>query len=70
MQVLKVGRGLDKWRKLARKSQQRYLILKEWAETEQTYISDLRIMRDKIQAPLLSRGVIDEQEEGQLFPNL
>lgn len=40
--ILNVGAFTKKWQKQMRNSKQRYNILKEWSETETSYIEDLK----------------------------
>ena len=58
------------WRKLAKKSQHRLNVLKEWAQTEQNYMNDLKFIIERIQGPMVAQGLISEAQKSILFSNV
>lgn len=46
------------WKKRAKNSKQRYFKLKEWSQTEKSYVEKLKVIRDQIQKPLRDSNLI------------
>ena len=49
-----------KWKDQFRHSKHRLSVLKEWRDTERTYLSDLTIMKDEIKKPLEEEGLLEK----------
>ena len=65
-----IERIVRRWRKLVKNSRHRHNVLKEWISTEQNYINDLNIIIERIEKPLVSKKLINEDQQAILFPNV
>lgn len=67
---LKIKRMVALWDKRRKDSKQRYYKLKEWSQTEKTYLEKLILLRDQVQKPLLEAELITLMESQIIFSNL
>lgn len=68
--IVRLGTAVNKWKKLAGKSRDRYYRLRELVTTEEDYRKDLISIKERIQQPLLESQCITANDAAVMFPNV
>jgi hypothetical protein len=68
--IVRLGAAVNKWKKLAGRSRDRYYRLRELVTTEEDYRKDLISIKERIQQPLLESQCITANDVAVMFPNV
>ena len=68
--MIKVGAAMQRWKKHAGRTRDRYYRFRELVTTEEDYYNDLIIIKDGVKEPLLKAGLIHDRDANKMFANL
>lgn len=67
---IKIQRMVKRWRRRAKNSRHRLMVLKEWITTERNYIRDLELIVAKIEQPMRKSDLLTPEQLQVVFPNV